>query len=456
MLEAVLHFWFGDAADAPEIARRQQRLWWGKDPVLDATIRDRFAPLLAAEQRGEFAGETAPRALLARIVLLDQLPRNMFRGSADAFGYDARALALSRQLLANDGDRMLQPIERVFAYLPFEHAEQLADQDRAVTLFTSAAGGGAGGRTRAVHRLPRVCRKAPADHCPLWPVSAPQCRAWPRVKHRRTTIFAATRFVILNRVLSQDAFMLTRNTIKLIKSLQQKKFRREHGLFVVEGGKSVQEALASDWPVHTVYCTESYLPELERALRRRHIEPVLAKAAELAEMGSYEQNDTALAVLAVPAPTPLRLSESEYALVLDDIRDPGNLGTILRTADWYGIRQIVCSPETAELYNPKVIAASMGSFLRVQLHYTALPAFLLSQRARPIYGAFLDGANLHQLQFAAAGGLLVVGNEANGISADVAAHVSQRLTIPRFGQAESLNAGIATAIVLDNWARQRS
>lgn len=250
--------------------------------------------------------------------------------------------------------------------------------------------------------------------------------------------------------------MLTRNTLKLIKSLQQKKFRREQGLFVVEGGKSVQEVLASDWPLHSVYCTENYLPALEPALRRRQIAPVLAKAAELAEMGSYEQNDSALAVLPIPAPVPIRLSAPEYALVLDDIRDPGNLGTIIRTADWYGIRQIICSPETAELYNPKVIAASMGSFLRVQLHYTALPAFLHSQSARPIYGAFLDGDDLHQLQFARGGGLLVVGNEANGISADVAAHVSQRLTIPRVGLAESLNAGVATAIVLDNWARQHS
>ena len=248
--------------------------------------------------------------------------------------------------------------------------------------------------------------------------------------------------------------MLTRNTLKLIKSLQQKKFRREHGLFVVEGGKSVQEVLASNWPVQSVYCTESYLPQLTPWLRQRSLNPVLVKAAELAEMGGYEQNDTALAVLSMPAPSPLQLLPAAYALVLDDIRDPGNLGTILRTADWYGIRQVICSSETAELYNPKVIAASMGSFLRVQLHYTALPVFLASQHDKAIYGAFLDGENLHRLQFDNRGGLLVIGNEANGISTDVAAHINVRVTIPRFGAAESLNAGVATAILLDNLARQ--
>ena len=249
--------------------------------------------------------------------------------------------------------------------------------------------------------------------------------------------------------------MLTRNTIKLVKSLQQKKFRREHGLFVVEGGKSVQEVLASDWPLHSVYATEAYAPELAAGLRRRRLDALPAKAAELVEMGSYEHNDTALAVLMVPPPQPIRLAAEDYALVLDDIRDPGNLGTIIRTADWYGIHQIVCSPETAELYNPKVLAASMGSFLRVQVHYTALAGFLAAHPERPVYGTFLDGNDIHQSRFAAGGGLLVIGNEANGISADVAERVSQRLTIPRYGSAESLNAGIATAIVLDNWRQRR-
>jgi RNA methyltransferase, TrmH family len=249
--------------------------------------------------------------------------------------------------------------------------------------------------------------------------------------------------------------MLTRNTIKLVKSLQQKKFRREHALFVVEGGKSVQEVLASEWPVQSVYATDAYLPELASGLHRRRLSAATVKAAELAEMGSYEQNDTALAVLEIPMPGPIRFAEGEYVLVLDDIRDPGNLGTIIRTADWFGIRQIVCSPETAELYNPKVIAASMGSFLRVPVHYTALTGFLMAHAGRATYGTFLEGIDIHQIRFERSGGVLVIGNEANGISDEVAVLVKNRLTIPRIGQAESLNAGIATAIVLDNWCRQR-
>jgi len=248
--------------------------------------------------------------------------------------------------------------------------------------------------------------------------------------------------------------MLTRNTIKFVKSLQQKKFRREHALFVVEGGKSVQEVLASDWPVHSVYATEAYLPALATGLRRRDLAPVVAKAAELADMGSYEQNDSATAVLEMPMPRPIRFDQGDYVLVLDDIRDPGNLGGIIRSADWFGVRQIVCSPETAELYNPKVIAASMGSFLRVPVHVAALSGFLTAHADRASYGTFLAGADIHQTQFDRTGGMLVIGNEANGIGDDIAALVRHRLTIPRFGHAESLNASIATAIVLDNLRRQ--
>ncbi len=196
------------------------------------------------------------------------------------------------------------------------------------------------------------------------------------------------------------------------------------------------------------------MPTLAPLLRQRNLEPVLVKAADLAEMGSYESNETALAVLAVPAPSPLRLLSEQPVLLLDDIRDPGNLGTILRTADWFGIRQIICSPETAELYNPKVIAASMGSFLRVNVHYTDLATVLVMHPERVSYGAFLDGDDVHQTAFDR-DAILVIGNEANGISAAVSQQIARRLTIPRYGAAESLNAGIATAIVLDNFVRRR-
>jgi TrmH family RNA methyltransferase len=136
---------------------------------------------------------------------------------------------------------------------------------------------------------------------------------------------------------------------------------------------------------------------------------------------------------------------------LDDIRDPGNLGTIIRTADWYGIKHILASEETVDFYNPKVINSTKGSFTRVQVHYTDLNAILAANEL-PVFGAFLTGENVHQAKFPKAG-LLVIGNESNGISPSLSTKITHPVTIPKFGQAESLNAAIATAILLDNIRR---
>jgi TrmH family RNA methyltransferase len=149
--------------------------------------------------------------------------------------------------------------------------------------------------------------------------------------------------------------------------------------------------------------------------------------------------------------SPLVVSEQEYGIVLDDIHDPGNLGTIVRTADWFGIRKIIASPETADFYNPKVISATMGSFTRVQVYYTDLATYLSGTKHR-IYGAFLDGTDIHSVRFTN-GGLIVIGSESHGISAELAPFVREKVTIPKYGQAESLNAAIATAIICDNLRR---
>ena len=147
-------------------------------------------------------------------------------------------------------------------------------------------------------------------------------------------------------------------------------------------------------------------------------------------------------------------SPSHIHLVLDDIRDPGNLGTIIRTADWYGINKIIASSETADFYNPKVISATMGSFTRTKIFYTGLESYLAGQTGRPIYGAFLHGNSIYQTDFSS-GGFLVIGNESRGISERLEPHITERITIPRIGKAESLNAAIATAVVLDNIRRPR-
>lgn len=218
----------------------------------------------------------------------------------------------------------------------------------------------------------------------------------------------------------------------------------------MEGKKGVEELLKSDFVVTTVCGTRDFLDSHDLG----RIEAIEATPAELEAAGSVESNDSVLAIARIrengrPSPGP-----NEYALALDDIRDPGNLGTIIRTADWYGIRNIIASEETADFYNPKVIRSTMGSFCRVNVFYTNLSDFLI-QNKLPVYGAFLNGNNIHQLKFAP-GGIIVVGNESNGISREVEQLVTERITIPRFGHAESLNASIATAIVLDNWSRFRA
>jgi TrmH family RNA methyltransferase len=145
------------------------------------------------------------------------------------------------------------------------------------------------------------------------------------------------------------------------------------------------------------------------------------------------------------------IEKNTFNLMLDDIRDPGNLGTIIRTADWYGIKNIIVSEETADVYNSKVIQSSMGSFIRVNVFYTSLEEYL-GKNKLPVFGTFLDGDNAHTLNFGL-GGIVVIGNEANGISKAVERFVTRRITIPRFGHAESLNAAIATAVICDNLRR---
>jgi TrmH family RNA methyltransferase len=245
--------------------------------------------------------------------------------------------------------------------------------------------------------------------------------------------------------------MISKAKIKFIKSLQVKKYRQEAQSFVVEGAKSVEELLRSSFDISMLVLNETLATQWDKLLSKTNAGIEIAKEAELSAMGSFQTNTAALAVARMKPPVKPTVGNNEFALVLDDIRDPGNLGTIIRTADWYGIKNIIASTETADFYNPKVISASMGGFCRVNVFYTSLSEFLPSVNI-PLYGAFLDGLNIHEQKFANSG-LLVIGNEANGISAEVEKLITHRITIPRFGKAESLNAGVATAIILDNLMR---
>lgn len=241
--------------------------------------------------------------------------------------------------------------------------------------------------------------------------------------------------------------MISKATGKFIKSLQVKKYRKEEQSFIVEGAKSVAELLCSDFEVKWLAVTDDFLQLHSNVLSNRHIEWTEASAKELGQLGTFQTNDGALAIASMKPNQPLTV-QNEYALILDDIRDPGNLGTIIRTADWYGIDKIIASEETADFYNPKVISATMGSFCRVQLYYGNLVEYLNTTHL-PVYGTFLNGKNIYTVDFEKAG-LIAMGNEANGISTEVGQLVTVPITIPKRGGAESLNASIATAIVLDN------
>ena len=213
------------------------------------------------------------------------------------------------------------------------------------------------------------------------------------------------------------------------------------------------ELLRSDFEVVTLLATNEFFNDNGPLLKHFPGEQIETSEKELDTIGSFQSNTSALAVAKMKPNQRPSLQQREYVVVLDDIRDPGNMGTIIRTADWYGIRNIIASEETADFYNPKVISASMGSFCRMNVFYTSLEDYL-SPVKMPVYGTFLDGENIHQVAFESEG-LIVIGNEANGISSGVAKFINHKITIPRFGEAESLNAGIATAIVLDNLFRSK-
>lgn len=245
--------------------------------------------------------------------------------------------------------------------------------------------------------------------------------------------------------------MITKKQSQLIKSLHLKKFRKKENLFFVEGAKSVLELLQSKYRTKTVFLTPLFAQEYAKELQNANAELVTVNSQTLASLGTFQSNDTALAIAEMLPNEPLSATENEYALLLDDVNDPGNLGTIIRIADWFGIRKIICSENTVDFYNPKVVAAAKGSFTRVRAYYTDLIEFLQANKL-PVYGADMEGASVHTYSFAKAGYLLM-GNEANGINAELLPYITDKLSIPAYGGAESLNVAMATAIICDNLRR---
>ena len=248
--------------------------------------------------------------------------------------------------------------------------------------------------------------------------------------------------------------MLSKNQAKQVRALHKKKVRREQGLFLVEGEKVVAELLASDWTIDRLFATPEFSHTYQELIQTAKVEVVTCDSAELTSISTLVTNSAALAVVKVPESAQTRVDTQGWILALDNINDPGNLGSILRIADWYGIQQVVCSPTTAELFNPKVITASKGSFLRVAVSYQPLHEFLTQLPANTaVLGAYLDGESVHELSGCTNGGVVLLGSEAQGISSELAALVNKRITIPAFGAAESLNVGVAAAVICDNLVR---
>jgi TrmH family RNA methyltransferase len=246
--------------------------------------------------------------------------------------------------------------------------------------------------------------------------------------------------------------MFSKNKAKFIKSLQIKKFRTEYKQFLVEGAKSVLELINSDYVINELLVTENFKEEHALTISKRSIKPTIITENELSNISSFSSNNSALAVVSMKENKSLSIKNNEWGIILDDIKDPGNMGTIVRIADWYGIHKIICSETSADFYNPKVISSSMGSFTRVEIFYCNLENFLPSLKL-PVYAADLEGKDVHDYSFSS-GGYLLMGNESEGLSDTVKKYITEKIHIPKYGHAESLNVAIATAIICDNIKRK--
>ncbi len=241
--------------------------------------------------------------------------------------------------------------------------------------------------------------------------------------------------------------MVSKNQIKLINSLHQKKYRNTNKLFIVEGEKGIRELIGSSMKLYKLYTTEKGLFEVPETHETE------IDAATLKKISALKTPNKALALFYIPESKPLVYNE--FSVVLDDIRDPGNLGTIIRLCDWFGVSQLICSLNTVDCYNPKVVQATMGSLSRVNIHYTD-PHYFINKTELPVYGAVMNGKNIYE-QILEQPSVLIMGNEANGISNALLKAVNKKITIPRFGrlkQTESLNVATATAILLSEFKRR--
>lgn len=238
--------------------------------------------------------------------------------------------------------------------------------------------------------------------------------------------------------------MISKSQISFIKSLHQKKNRKEQNLFIVEGLKSILEFANSNYIIDSVFYTENLMPKLSNLSRNIKFHELSFE--ELSKISVLSTPQAILALVKIPELVELNTAKlkNSFHIALDGVQDPGNLGTIIRTADWFGLNTIICSNDTAEVYNPKVVQASMGSLARMTIIYTELAEFLNSSNL-PVFGALLDGKSIYETDFGKEG-IILLGNEGNGIRPELLQQIKYPVTIPRFGKAESLNVAISASI----------
>ncbi|MGD1845204.1 MAG: TrmH family RNA methyltransferase [Salibacteraceae bacterium] len=253
--------------------------------------------------------------------------------------------------------------------------------------------------------------------------------------------------------------MFSKNQVKRIKALARKKVRQESGQFVVEGHKLVTELLQSELRVLEVWALPEWIENASLPLAHQpEVKVFPVKPNEMERLTLLNSPSPVLAILAIPEPQKADINPRGLTLVLDRINDPGNLGTLIRIADWFGVQQLVCSSDTVDAYNPKVVQATMGSLARVYLIYTDLVSWLHTSKAQfpeiPICGAVMNGENLYQSELKAPA-VVVMGSESHGIDSNLLPLLSHQLTIPVYGGAESLNVAAAAAIMCAEFRRRR-
>ncbi len=239
---------------------------------------------------------------------------------------------------------------------------------------------------------------------------------------------------------------LSKAKIKYVQSLRIKKIRQTFRQFIVEGHKSIDELLHSDWEISELFCLNDFSP-----LPSYHGPLHMISRAEMERLSEHKSIPSVLAIVREKS-FPVMDYTNGLHLVLDGIQDPGNLGTMVRIADWYALDSVLCSPDCADIYNAKAIAGSMGSFVRIPVHYQSLED-VFKDSPLPVYAAVMEGENVHRMHLKTPG-FILIGNEGHGIRPELLQLPHRPVSIPRFGDAESLNAGIAAAILCDHFRRQ--